>query len=476
MDILKNNIILFSTSFLYIIINLVLIYFDIYYGIAVPFVLLAAWFLLTDLKLVFLSTVLLTPLSILLSEYFETPFDVSVPTEPLLLSLLLIFILKFTINRNIDQKIFRHPVSLSVLFYLTWIFITSITSTMPAVSFKFLFSQLWFIIPMYFLAVYFFKEQKIIKKYLWAYIISFTFIILYTIFNQISVGLFLKEIAHGSMKPFYNDHTSYGALIAMFIPVLTGFLLIKKEKKFTVIINVALLLLFLFALVFSYSRAAWLSLVAALGVFIIVKLKINRYILIAGSSLFVILFFVFQFQILDSMKKNKQDSSGDLDKHISSATNIATDASNLERINRWNSAFKMFAERPVFGFGPGTYMFQYAPYQMSYDRTIISTDFGDVGNAHSEYIGPLAEAGVLGTLSFLIIIITTLITGIKLYYRAKDRNIKIVAISLLMGLITYYIHGFLNNFLNTDKAAVPFWGFTAIIVAADIFFEAKKER
>ena len=38
----------------------------------------------------------------------------------------------------------------------------------------------------------------------------------------------------------------------------------------------------------------------------------------------------------------------------------------------------------------------------------------------------------------------------------------------LLGLITYYIHGTMNNFLDTDKLSVPFWGFTAIIVAIDI--------
>jgi hypothetical protein len=38
----------------------------------------------------------------------------------------------------------------------------------------------------------------------------------------------------------------------------------------------------------------------------------------------------------------------------------------------------------------------------------------------------------------------------------------------LLGLMTYYIHGIMNNFLDTDKLSVPFWGFTAIIVAIDI--------
>jgi hypothetical protein len=41
---------------------------------------------------------------------------------------------------------------------------------------------------------------------------------------------------------------------------------------------------------------------------------------------------------------------------------------------------------------------------------------------------------------------------------------------VILGLITYYIHGILNNFLDTDKASAPFWGYTAIIVALDIYF------
>lgn len=477
MRILKNNKFLFLISVIYIIINVSLIYFDIYYSVLFPFIIFIVWYAFTDLKLVFLISIFFTPFSILLTEFIpNAPVDLSIPSEPIFAGLFLIFLLKIFSGKTIDKNIIKHPISIAILINVLWLFITSITSTMPVVSFKFLLSRVWFIVPLYFMSAYFFKDKDFIKKFLWAYIAAFTFIVIYSLYNHLSVGLFVKRIAQGVMKPFYNDHTSYGAILAMFIPVITGWLFIKKKNKSFEIINFFLLALFLFALTFSYSRAAWISIAVVLVIFIIIKVKINRYILIFSSLTLVVLFFMFQFRILDDLKKNRQDSSGDLEKHLSSVTNIATDASNLERINRWNSAFKMFEERPVFGFGPGTYMFQYAPYQMSYDRTIISTDFGDVGNAHSEYIGPLAESGLLGTLTFLLIIILTIITGIKIYYRAKDKNMKIFVISLLMGLITYYIHGFLNDFLNTDKASVPFWGFTAIIVAIDLFHEPKQDK
>ena len=39
---------------------------------------------------------------------------------------------------------------------------------------------------------------------------------------------------------------------------------------------------------------------------------------------------------------------------------------------------------------------------------------------------------------------------------------------ILVAFVTYFTHGFLNNFLDSDKASVPFWGFAAILVLLDI--------
>jgi O-antigen ligase len=169
------------------------------------------------------------------------------------------------------------------------------------------------------------------------------------------------------------------------------------------------------------------------------------------------------------LEQNRQTSSEDLLEHVKSISNVATDASNLERLNRWSCAWRMFKEKPVFGWGPGVYMFKYAPFQLEREKTEISTNAADLGNAHSEYIGPLAESGILGTISFLAIVIATIITGVRNWTRVQDRKIRILSLSLLLGLFTYYLHGLLNNFLDTDKASAIFWAFTAAIVAIDVY-------
>ena len=146
----------------------------------------------------------------------------------------------------------------------------------------------------------------------------------------------------------------------------------------------------------------------------------------------------------------------------------SSDASNLERLNRWNAALALFSERPVVGWGPGTYQFVYAPFQRSKDRTIISTNNADGGNAHSEYLGPLAEQGVLGLIGVLGLLGFCLHWGFRLQRILTDREDRILAMGVFLGLMTYFVHGVLNNYLDTDKARALFWGFFAVMLALDL--------
>ena len=168
------------------------------------------------------------------------------------------------------------------------------------------------------------------------------------------------------------------------------------------------------------------------------------------------------------LEKNKQDSSDKISENIQSISNISTDDSNTERLNRWSSAISMFKERPVFGWGPGTFQFQYAPFQKSKDLTLISTNSGSLGNAHSEYLGPLAERGFLGAGLFLSMVIYSLFASFRIYETCNNPLIRRTVLSIVMGLTTYYIHGFLNNYLDIDKAAIPFWALFAMITALDL--------
>ncbi len=421
--------------------------------------------------------VFFVPLSVPLSYFMPwLTFDLYLPTEPLLMGVLILFILKVVHERNFDKKILTHPVSLAIFVNLAWILITAATSTMPAVSFKFLLARMWFVVAFYFLAIKIFSGKKNMERYVWLYLIPLLMVIFYTTYRHAGYGLLDKQAAHYVVSPFYNDHTAYGAALAFYLPFTVLFAFHRVYSKKVKRISLIFLAILLIALVLSYSRAAWVSVIAATAAWILIKLRIRFKPLFITAVLLLGLVFSFQTQIVMHLERNTVKSSSNLLEHVSSISNISSDASNLERINRWKCALRMFEEKPLFGFGPGTYMFQYAPYQVNKERTIISTNIGDKGNAHSEYLGPLSESGIPGLITFLLIIITVIYSGIHAWSRLTDARMKGILLAALTGLITYYVHGFLNNFLDTDKLSVPFWGFTAMIVAADLYSRQQANR
>lgn len=436
---------------------------------ALPFIFAIALIVVFSFDKIIYLIALLAPLSIPLHEIVPgLGFDMYLPTEPLLFTLLILFGLKIVHERNFDRKILLHPISLAVYLNIIWIGLTSLTSTMPIVSIKFLLSRIWFVVGLYLLTAKIFSDGKNLEKYVWLYAISLVIVILYSTYRHLGYGLWNKQAAHFVVSPFYKDHTSYGAVTAMYLPFLVMFAFNRFLSKKLKLISFGISGIIFLGFILSYSRAAWLSMVVALGVWGMIKLQIRfKPVLIAFVSI-ITLVLLFQTQILMRLEQNSEQSSANLMTHISSMSNISTDASNLERINRWSCAFRMFADKPIFGYGPGTYMFKYAPYQLSKDRTIISTNSADGGNAHSEYLGPLSESGIMGLLTYLIIIGVVIYTAVHTYSRLKDKRLKSFVLAALIGLVTYYVHGFLNNFLDTDKISVPFWGFTAMIVAIDI--------
>lgn len=459
-------------------VNAILIAFEFFYLPLLPVVLLFLIVAFVRLDLLLLIVVFFTPVSVLLSKLVEgIGVDLYLPTEPLLFLLFFIYILRYLRGIRADMRILRHPVSLAIYFYLAWMAVTIISSSDPLVSLKFFVSKLWFITGFYFLAIEVFRNPGNIKRYVWLYTAAFSIIILYTIIRHSAHGLDNQMMAHSMSKPFFNDHTAYGASLAFLIPVLIAFFLLVRKGNMNIrFLLILLLLFFLAATVFSYTRAAWVSLIGGFMVWLVIKLRIRFEILAIAGIGVIVLFFVFQPVIMMRLEENRTKSSGDLSEHVQSISNISNDQSNLERINRWSCALRMWKEKPVLGFGPGTYQFEYARFQRSYERTEISTNFGNLGTAHSEYFGPLSESGLLGMLSVLIIVILTLLTGLRVHRQANSRSIRILSLGVLIGLVTYYIHGILNNFLDTDKASALFWGFTAMLVAMDIYHKEKQEE
>ena len=460
----------------FVLLNALLMMKEFYWLNLLPAALLIGWAMVTNVERVLLFIVFATPLSLNMEQLELGGIGVALPTEPLMVCIMLLFLLKLGLERNVlDPGVWRHPVTVVIIVQLVWMAFCIIPSSMPLVSVKYLAARLWFVCTMYFMATRLFKDPRNMHRFAWLYMAGLIIVIGYTLIRHAGFH-FEHDPAHWVMEPFFKDHTSYGAIIAFFLPFAVTAINLPGTSAIRRGIAVAFLIILVLGMVLSYTRAAWVGVVAALGVLAVMKLRVPGWIVLGVALLAGGIYLVNRDQITIALERNRDESSDDLAKHVSSIGNISSDASNLERINRWHSALRMFEERPWTGWGPGTYMFQYAPFQAAADRTIISTNFATGGNAHSEFLGPLAEQGLTGMLIVVALIAVTAWTAIRLWLRMPAGLDKQMVGAALFGLITYYVHGTLNNFLDLDKASVPFWGFTAMIVVMDLKYLDKGRK
>jgi len=232
------------------------IWFDLAELCLFPIALLLVYLAIFQTEKLFLSLAFLTPFSINIEE-FSKSFGLFIPTEPLLFGLMLI-LLSFQFKTPfVDKQIWKHPIIISVLVFISWMFVSAITSSNVLVSFKFILSKLWFIVPILFFGTHFFKKEANRNWFIRLFIIATSCTIIYTLIHH-STYDFGEKAGHWVMSPFFKDHTIYGAIIAMIIPLLLSWYFSEKHAPLIQISLIGIIIIVFLGLYFSYTRAAWL--------------------------------------------------------------------------------------------------------------------------------------------------------------------------------------------------------------------------
>jgi putative inorganic carbon (HCO3(-)) transporter len=479
----KNIFILTATLFL----TVAYILFSSFNFLAVPVFVLASIlsfaiiFSFYDYRILMKLMIFSLPLSISL-RLFNSDTSVIFPSEAFVGLLALIFFFRFMVFENrisTDRSFLKHPITCFVIFYFMGLLFSSFFSTMPLVSWKSLIVRFSYILVFYFMMHVFLKSA--IRNYASVFLLygfALLAVIVYAITIHASLGL-IKNFSAQSVSLFYNDHTMYSAAIAFVIPAFAAFFFfpgtfhVSKGGRLVILV---VLLVFFTGLYLSFCRAAWISVIVALSVFLLMIMK-ARFMTFIFLFTGIIVYVSFNMdELKNSFRQNKIDSNvknAGFYEQTGSITNITSDVSNAERLNRWSCAMRMFRDKPVTGFGIGTYQFEYLSYQRKDEMTRISVispyniQPGHGGSTHSEYLLALSESGIVSLLSFIGLLLASLQTAIKLA-KSSEKKKRITTIFVLLGLVTYFTHGLFNNFLDNDKLAFLFWSSLSMLATLDL--------
>ena len=434
---------------------------------------------LTRLQVILLQTLALTlPFSTEITVIGDN--KLYFPTEPLMIFLAIVVLLDLLIRPGSFGDLFSKK-SWLVLPFAAALLLAAAFSEMKIVSLKFT------AINLLYLLIFFFSLQRLITRapklfvqLLSLYTAGFTLIALLALYRY-SQYEWNPAVVKAIFQPFYKDHTIFGATAAL----LSAFWLSLPYNGRLIIPRLWLRATGIAmggAVLLSYSRAALLSLIVFLFFRILFAFRIRLWQLTSIAGILLVYLLLNHQTLLSSLNANRHDSGdkqSDLVEHTLSAGNVNTDVSNRERLNRWISGLSMFAEKPVTGFGPGTYQFAYIPFQKPEFMTWLSvTDPYHIpdnsgGTAHSEYILALSEMGIPGILAWLVLIAG--LTGMA-FRNAPEHPGRGYLVAGFAALSTYLFHAFFNNFLNTDKFAFLFWGMIAWMCVKSINNQSDEKR
>jgi O-antigen ligase len=399
--------------------------------------------------------------------------SITVPSDFLAIFLMGVVFLRVPLWKSDFFKMAQHPILLSFFFYYLWMGITIFTSQIPIVSLKYFLNTSWYFWGFCAFSILLFREEKELDNWIRTLVLPLSIVILWTLFHHAQNG-FSHQSAYRIMQPFYKEHTAYAASLTFFFffflyQLRTGGL--KGGILFSPAFYMVILLTL--ALLFSYTRGSWVGILVASGMMLLLHLwkRWRQVILPIGGAITLFLLFNLSNEILYSLRQSSSSSESqqNLIERMRSIVNLSTDASNLERINRWIAAHNMIEDRPITGMGPGTFAMIYSGYQLSEFQTDISTNRGDQGTAHSEYFLVASEMGIPGLFFFFLFVLTSLYYSAKGYLNAKSLRSKFLYLFSFGNLVAYYTHGIVNNFLDQDKVAIPFYITIALTVALDTF-------
>ena len=239
-----------------------------------PLALLLVFLAFVRLDIFYLILLFFVPLSLQLRFLMDDPpADLFLPTEPMLILLLFILFYKIVATDELKMADFNNPVTVFVIIMLTWMLITSLTSSMPLVSLKMTATRIWFTAGFYFLAIPLFSRRGFLERAFKCLIAGIVLVVIYNITGLAQAGMFNQQAAHSTMWPLFNDHTSFGAALAFLLPVSIWLTFTRRRILMGTGWGIVTFIL-LAGLLFSYSRAAWLSFGAAIVLALLLLFRI----------------------------------------------------------------------------------------------------------------------------------------------------------------------------------------------------------
>ncbi|MBK6364263.1 MAG: O-antigen ligase family protein [Saprospiraceae bacterium] len=433
-----------------------IVYFESWMPVLAPLVFLFMAYVIRDVRIIFYFIFIVIPFSI---EFYFEPigFGSDLPSEPLMILITvgsLIFMAKKKYSFPIDT--IKNPVFIILVIHLCWILATTLNSQNVLTSFKFFLAKLWYVIPFFFFPVAFFrKAEDFIKVYRLLYV--FLFISIVIVLTRHAFEGFTFASSYDVVRPFFRNHVSYAAISVICLPFVWAFFKTTPSRTYGKIFLFFILMVFLTGIYFSYTRAAILSVVFAVIAYFIFENRWVKHSLLVTffTAGFLVLFLAIDNKYLDLTPNFERTITHTQFDNLIEATYKLEDISSMERVYRWMAGFEMLKNKPLMGFGPGTFYENYKSYSISQFATYVS-DNPDKSGIHNYFLMTFVEQGVFGFIIFVLLCVLLLLMAEETWHMYKNDKYHAFVIAISLSFIIILSMNLINDLIETDKVG-PFF-------------------
>jgi len=387
---------------------------------------------------------------------FYVPISISL-IEISICSAILLFFLKKILEWKLGKKKFLPQSFLSnpILLYLVVIIFSIIFGSNFKISLKAFIGKTLEYILLYFVLIDSIRREKRIKVFLSVIVLSVFLINIDCLFQYFKNIEFLRQRAAvaGRVAGPFEFPDGLGNYLATILPVFMVLVFYKLKFRPKSVFYLANLIILLILLFLNSTRGAEIAFIVSFICLLFFLRK--KKLLFLVPVVLVTIFFLLPVKSRGSIIKQFDIKQ----------------ASFTQRLDLWNTSWRMFMDRPVLGQGLGTYMFNYIKFQDDRVRP-----FGEQGiwYAHNSYLQMLAETGLIGFISFFLIFLSLFKETYKVLRKTSDQWLQNLLLGTSLGLVAYLTQIIFDSTFYSLQNSVLMWYFLGFQVA--IISVIKKEK
>ena len=349
----------------------------------------------------------------------------------------LIIILFNKINRNILLKnyksIFKDYINISMLLWIAAMFISACNAKDKLLALSETLRLSSYII-LFFILRYFIKKEKVYKIILKNYMLSSFIIGVFGIYQSFMGYGILESNKFGSeirISSFLENPNNLGMYFVFAVfPFIV--LLIKDKKPINKLIYLLLTFLSLANIILSYSRNAYLGI--AVGFLLLIVIFNIKYIFFTIIPVLLIKF-------IPSIYTRIKD--------------IGDPSQNISRIELWKTAVSMIKDHMILGVGNGNFPEYYGKYLADGEKT--NKNLQSIIHPHNAFLKAFSELGLLGFLSFTVMMISSFFKVFGFIKTEGDGFYKSFYTGVFISLFSMVFMNFLDNFFSSPKVVVYYF-------------------